>query len=87
MTKLDKARERLSSALVKLETAALPLADLRETSADSAKRLAEVMAERDRLLARIAELEEEARVLSGLTAEVETRLDGAIADIRSALGR
>jgi hypothetical protein len=43
--------------------------------------------ERDRLLARVAELEEDARALSGLTEEVETRLDGAIAEIRTALGR
>ena len=39
------------------------------------------------LLARIAELEDETRSLAGLTEEVEDRLDGAIAEIRTALGR
>ena len=87
MTRLDQARERLSSALAKVEETALPLAEMRVSSADVQERLSQVLAERDRLLNRVAELEEEARLLSGLTAEVETRLDGAIADIRTALGR
>jgi hypothetical protein len=39
------------------------------------------------LVTRVAELEDEARSLSGLTEEVEGRLDGAIAEIRAALGR
>ena len=37
--------------------------------------------ERERLLARIAELEEELAALSGVTQEVEGRLDGAIGEI------
>ncbi len=53
----------------------------------AASRIAELTAERERLLARIAELEDEARTLAGLTEEVEDRLDGAIAEIRAALGR
>jgi hypothetical protein len=87
MTRLDQARERLSSALARVEEAAGPLAGMRKSSADAEGRLAEVLAERERLLLRIAELEEEAQVLSGLTSEVENRLDGAIAEIRTALGR
>ena len=39
------------------------------------------------LNARIDELEEEARSLNHVTHEVEGRLDGAIAEIRAALGR
>ena len=39
------------------------------------------------LLARIAELEEELQALTGITEEVEDRLDGAIGEIRTALGR
>jgi hypothetical protein len=43
--------------------------------------------ERDSLLARIAELEDESRALASVTEEVEGRLDGAIVEIRAALGR
>jgi hypothetical protein len=39
------------------------------------------------LRARIASLEEESRDITGLTEEVEVRLDGAIAEIRSVLDR
>lgn len=39
------------------------------------------------LRARIATLEEETRDIAGLTEEVEVRLDGAIAEIRSVLDR
>jgi len=49
--------------------------------------VADLSEERERLLARISELEEENRALAGVTEEVEGRLDGAISDIRSALGR
>ena len=42
---------------------------------------------KEELLARIAELEDEIGALSGLTEEVEGRLDGAIGEIRAALGR
>jgi hypothetical protein len=44
-------------------------------------------AERERMCARIGELEEESRALAGLTGEVEERLDGAIAEIREVLSR
>ena len=37
--------------------------------------------------ARIAELEDESRALASVTEEVEGRLDGAIVEIRAALGR
>ena len=52
-----------------------------------ASEIARLTAERDRLLARVAALEEDGRVMSGLTEEVETRLDGAISEIRQALAR
>jgi chromosome segregation ATPase len=56
--------------------------------AESAKaRLAELDAERDGLLARIAELEEEAQILGEISEEIENRLDGAIGEVRAALGR
>jgi chromosome segregation ATPase len=87
MGRLDVASERFNAALDALAREAVPLAAARKSADDAVARIAELNAERERLLARVAELEEEARALSGLTEEVEERLDGAIADIRSALGR
>jgi hypothetical protein len=49
--------------------------------------LGELRQERDRLLSRISALEQESTSLAGLTQAVESRLDGAIAEIRAALGR
>ncbi len=87
MSRLELAAERLTNALNALEGTLVPLEGAR-TQADHAKaRLAELNAERERLLARIAELEEEQQALSDISEEVETRLDGAIAEIRTALGR
>jgi hypothetical protein len=50
-------------------------------------RVAELEAERERLLEKVAALEEELATLSGVTEEVESRLDGAIGEIRAALAR
>ena len=50
-------------------------------------RLAALESERQELLARIAALEDELASLSGMTQDVETRLDGAIGEIRAALAR
>ena len=58
-----------------------------DAAAKLPERVAELEAERERLLARIAELEDEIGALSGLTEEVEGRLDGAIGEIRAALAR
>jgi len=87
MSRLELAAERLAKALDALEEAVLPLVQAREAAAADRARLAQFDAEREKLVARVAELEEEARSLSGLTEEVEGRLDGAIAEIRAALGR
>lgn len=81
MSRLDAAAAKLMAALDALEAAAAPLAEAR------AERNAELIAERDNLLARVAELEDETRSLAGVTEEVEERLDTAIAEIRTALGR
>jgi len=83
MTTLDAALARFSQALTRLETAA----EERLARANGSAELDRVKDERDRLLARIAILEEEARSLAGLTEEVEERLDGAITEIREVLGR
>ncbi|MEI9888637.1 MAG: DUF4164 family protein [Rhizomicrobium sp.] len=87
MSRLDIAVQRFDSALRTLEAQAAPLAGLRAAAADARAKVAELSEERDRLLARIAELEDENRALAGITEEVEGRLDGAIGEIRAALGR
>jgi hypothetical protein len=87
MTRLDMAATRLSQALDKLETIAQPLADAAARAGKDAAEIARLTVERDRLLARVAELEDESRALAGLTQEVEGRLDGAISEIRQALSR
>ena len=55
--------------------------------AETAARLQALEDERERLLGRVAELEEELAALSSVTSEVEGRLDGAITEIRAALAR
>lgn len=87
MSRLDTAAERFHAALETLNTATAPLAGARDSTADLALRLAAVTEERDRLRARVRELEEEAHALTHVSHEVEGRLDGAIAEIRAALGR
>ena len=87
MSRLDSAAERLAAALEAVEKSSAPLVRMRADMAQVTAKLAELSTERERLLARIAELENETRSLAGLTEEVEGRLDGAIAEIRAALGR
>jgi predicted nucleic acid-binding Zn-ribbon protein len=80
MSRLDTAMKRFSAALEDLQARI-------DQRADAARAGAESDPERERLLARIAALEEETRDLAGLSEEVEVRLDGAIAEIRSVLDR
>jgi chromosome segregation ATPase len=87
MSRLDIAVQRFDAALAALETRTAPLAGLKAAAADAKAKVAELDEERERLLTRIAELEEENRALAGITEEVEGRLDGAIGEIRAALGR
>ena len=87
MDRLGIAAERLTNALNALDETLVPLSKTRDDARDLRARLAAMNEERERLLARIAELEEESRVLADISEEVENRLDGAIAEIRSALGR
>ena len=87
MDRLRIAAERLTNALNALDETLVPLAKARDDAQDLRARLAASGEERDRLLGRIAELEEESRVLADISEEVENRLDGAIAEIRTALGR
>jgi len=87
MTRLQTAAERFHAALQSLQKTAAPLAMPRESVEDISLQLLAVTEERDKLRARVAELEDEARSLTSVTHEVEGRLDGAISEIRAALGR
>ncbi len=85
MDKLGIAAERLTKALNALEEGLVPLDRVRDDAADLRAQLAEARAkldtadqEREHLLARIAELEEEQLALTQISEEIETRLDGAI---------
>jgi predicted nucleic acid-binding Zn-ribbon protein len=83
MSRLDLAEKRVAQALEKLEKAAAKTAGRGKPQPDQ-RAMAE---ERDRLLARIAQLEDELAALSSTSQEVEGRLDGAISEIRTALAR
>jgi chromosome segregation ATPase len=87
MAELDAAAARLNSALEMLEQRVASMAEARALAARQESEIRRINAERDSLLARIAELEEEARALAGVTEEVEMKLDSAIGEIRAALGR
>lgn len=87
MSRLKLAEARFRTALEGIENAAGAVGDNLDHAAKLPKRVAELEAERERLMARIAELEDEIAALSGLTEEVEGRLDGAIGEIRAALAR
>jgi chromosome segregation ATPase len=87
MSRLEDMAARLDAALGALENTAAPLLDARKRAAKDTADIASLNSERENLLARVAELEEEARSLTGITEEVEDRLDGAISEIRQALGR
>jgi hypothetical protein len=80
MSRLDDALARFGEALSRLEASAR-----QQPSTDGGVELSDLREERERLVARVASLEEESRMLAGLTEEVEGRLDGAIAEIREVL--
>jgi chromosome segregation ATPase len=87
MSQLEEAKARLSAALDRLETALTPLSDAQKRHARDAAEIASLTQEREGLLARIAALEEENRLLASLAEEVEGRVDRAIADINAALAQ
>jgi prefoldin subunit 5 len=87
MSRLDLAQNRFREALEAVENAAAAVGESLDSAAKLPERVADLEAERETLLARIAELEEEIAGLSGLNEEVEGRLDGAIGEIRAALAR
>jgi predicted nucleic acid-binding Zn-ribbon protein len=83
MSRLDVAAARFDAALENLERAG---ASVRGKGSKGDGKLAKIREERDRLAARVVELEEEARSLEGLTSKMETRIDDAIAEIHAAIG-
>ena len=87
MSRLELAAERLASALETLEKAADSHSVGSPAGTGDSTRLAALESERQALLARVAALEDELAGLSGITQDVETRLDGAIGEIRAALAR
>jgi chromosome segregation ATPase len=87
MTRLDDALARFSAALDRLENRVEEANARGQEAGDSPAEISLLKAERERMCARIGELEEESRALAGLTGEVEERLDGAIAEIREVLSR
>ncbi|HEY5047364.1 MAG TPA: DUF4164 family protein [Rhizomicrobium sp.] len=87
MDALDAATSRLMAALEIIEQHGEAMAQAKDEAKTCSDELARLNRERETLLARIAELEEETRSLAGITEEVETRLDGAIAEIRATLGQ
>jgi predicted nucleic acid-binding Zn-ribbon protein len=87
MSRLELAAERLATALEMLEKAADSAAQTRAPAPDALARINALESERQMLLSRIAALEDELAALSGITDEVEGRLDGAIGEIRAALAR
>jgi hypothetical protein len=87
MGRIDLAAERLTKALNALDASVVPLVESRAQPGGADGELSALRAERETLLARIAVLEEELQALSEISEEVENRLDGAIGEIRTALGR
>ena len=87
LSRLELAQKRLTQALESLEKAAELAARRGKAAAAAEARVAALDGERERLLTRISELEEELAALSSVTQEVEGRLDGAIGEIRAALAR
>jgi chromosome segregation ATPase len=87
MSRLELAADRLKTALETLERQAGSARAGGAETANLQSRIAELEEEREQLLERLAALEDEMAALSGVTEDVEGRLDGAIGEIRAALAR
>ena len=85
MTKLAQAQVRFSAALDALDKAIDASGVTMRLGSKLKVELTALKTERETLYSRIAALEEETRVLAGLTEEVEDRLDDAISEIREVL--
>ncbi len=87
MAELELMAAQLNAALDRLEDLAMPLMEARAQGTKDRAEIEKLKQDRERLLARIALLENEAKELAGVTDQVEGRLDTAIAEIRAALVR
>ena len=87
MSRLELAQKRLAEALEGLEKAAKLAKQGGIKDAGAEARIAALSGEREQLLERVAQLEDELAALSNATQEVKGRLDGAIGEIRAALAR
>ena len=85
MTKLAEAERRFATALDTLNKAVGEAQGSPSPGARLKTELSALKSEREVLLSRITALEDEAKLLAGLTEEVEDRLDDAIAEIRQVL--
>jgi predicted nucleic acid-binding Zn-ribbon protein len=85
MTKLAQAQARFSAALDALDKAIEDSGVTMRLGSKLKVEMSALKSERETLYSRITALEEETRVLAGLTEEVEDRLDDAIAEIREVL--
>jgi predicted phage-related endonuclease len=86
MATLDTAAAQLNAVIEALERVAAPLVDADKQAKVQEGKVAELLRERELLLARLAELEEDTRALATTNEDIETRLDTAIGEIRAALG-
>jgi predicted nucleic acid-binding Zn-ribbon protein len=87
MDALTAAADRLSAAIDQLENSLKPLDEAQKRHVRDAAEIASLTHERETLLTRIADLEDETRSLASVNEQVEGRLDVAISDIRAALSR
>jgi chromosome segregation ATPase len=79
MSKLETVTARLNAALDELERRA-------GSYCAKAAQLFDLQQERETLLRRVVELEEESRSLTSTNEQIEGRLDDAIGEIHAALG-
>jgi hypothetical protein len=85
MTTLAEAQARFSAALDGLDRVIDSASGALRQAVKMKTELQALKSERDALFGRVAALEDETRVLAGLTEEVEGRLDDTIAEIRDVL--
>lgn len=85
MSELSAALDRLSAALVTLESAAESKLASDDGAAETAAMMADLRQERDQLAAELETVRADAVALEEVTDDVAGRLDGAISGIREVL--
>ncbi|HEY4116101.1 MAG TPA: DUF4164 family protein [Rhizomicrobium sp.] len=87
MSRIETAVARLGSALDRLDKVAAPLAEAASRTSTLTACVGQLTEEREQLLIRLARIEDDSRALAAANEDIEVRLDGAIGEIRAALGR